>query len=76
MKEMFYLATHSTHFKYGYMVSDIIMVKDHSYSERGNPLPPLHVLLLPIGSKGSFISTDRIAHTTACVTPVVEYWME
>ena len=31
-KEMFYLTTHSTHFIYGYMTSDIIMVKDHSDS--------------------------------------------
>ena len=30
------------------------MVKDHSDSERGNPLPP-HRLLLSINSKGSFI---------------------
>ena len=30
------------------------MVKDHSDSERGNPLPP-HGLLFPISSKGSFI---------------------
>ena len=30
------------------------MVKDHSDSERGNPLPP-HRLLFPINSKGSFI---------------------
>ena len=30
------------------------MVKDHSDSERGNPLPP-HGLLFPINSKGSFI---------------------
>ena len=29
------------------------MVKDHSGSERGNPLPP-HGLLFPISSKGSF----------------------
>ena len=45
---MFYLTTHSTHFIYGYMV------KDHSDSEKGNPLPP-HRLLFPISSKGSFI---------------------
>ena len=45
-KEMFYLTTHSTHFIYGYMASDIIMVKDHSDSERGNLLPP-HGLLFP-----------------------------
>ena len=45
---MFYLTTHSTYFIYGYMV------KDHSASERGYPLPP-HGLLFPINSKGSFI---------------------
>ena len=64
---MFYLTTHSTHFIYGYMASD------HSDSERGNPLPP-HRILFPINSKGYFICTiptDRIAHTTAFVTPVV-----
>ena len=32
------------------------MVKDHSNSERGNPLPP-HGLLFPISSKGYFICT-------------------
>ena len=31
------------------------MVKDHSDSERGNPLPP-HMLLFSISSKGSFIN--------------------
>ena len=54
------------------------MVKDHSNSERGNLLPP-HRLLLSINSKGYFICnipTDRIAHTTAFVTPVVEHWQE
>ena len=49
------------------------MVKDHSDSEKGNPLPP-HRLLLSISSKGSFICT--IPHTTAFVTPVVEHWLE
>ena len=53
------------------------MVKDHSDSEKGNPLPPPR-LLFPINSKGYFICTipDRIAHTTAFVTPVVEDWLE
>ena len=53
------------------------MVKDHSDSEKGNPLPP-HRLLLSINGKGSFICTnpDRITHTTAFVTPVVEHWLE
>ena len=32
------------------------MVKDHSDSVKGNPLPP-HRLLLSINSKGSFICT-------------------
>ena len=54
------------------------MVKDHSDSERGNPLLP-HGLLFPINSKGSFICTiptDRITHTTAFVKPVMEHWLE
>ena len=56
---MFYLTTHSTHFIYGYDIGH--MVKDHSDSERGNPMPP-HRL-------GSFICIipDRIIHTTAFV---------
>ena len=33
------------------------MVKDHSDSEKGNPLLPPHGLLLSINSKGSFICT-------------------
>ena len=52
------------------------MVKDHSDSERGNPLPP-HGLLFLINSKNYFYMhnpIDRIAHTTAFVTPVVEHW--
>ena len=75
-KEMFYLTTHSTHFILRlYGVGH--MVKDHSDSERGNPLPP-HVLLIPINSKGSFICTipHTIAHTTAFDTPVKEHWLE
>ena len=43
------------------------MVKDHSDSERGNPL-------LPHGPQGFFYMhhpTDRITHTTAFVTPVM-----
>ena len=54
------------------------MVKDHSDSERGNPLPP-HGLFFSINSKGYFYMhhpTYRITHTTAFVTPVVEHWLE
>ena len=74
-RKMFYLTMLSTHFIYRYSVR--YMVKDHSASERGNPLPP-HTLLFPISSKGSFICIirQRIAHTTAFVTPVVEHWVE
>ena len=54
-KEMFYLTTHSTHFIYGYMASNI-WLDYHSDSDKGNPLPP-HRLLFPINSKGSFICT-------------------
>ena len=53
------------------------MVKDHSDSEKGNPLPP-HRLLIDY-QQGFFYmhhSTDRITHTTAFVTPVVEHWLE
>ena len=51
-KEMFYLTTHSTHFIYGYMASD--MWKRTTQIARGNPLPP-HGLLFPISIKDSFV---------------------
>ena len=65
---MFYLTTHSTHFiLWLYDVGHL--VKDHSDRDRGNPLPP----------HGFFYMhhpTDRIAYTTAFVTPVMEHWLE
>ena len=70
---MFYLTTHSTHFIYGYMASDIIMVKDHSDSERGNMG---YYFRLTARLFYMHHPTDRIAHTTAFVTPVVEHWLE
>ena len=39
------------------------MVKDHSDSERGNPLPP-HELRFPISSKGSLICITHIQDNT------------
>ena len=45
------------------------MVKDHSDSERENPLPP----------KGFFYmhhAKYRIAHTIAFDTSIVEHWLE
>ena len=55
------------------------MVKDHSDSEIGNSLPPLHEMLFLINSKGIVYMhhpTDRISHTTAFGIPVVEHWLE
>ena len=86
---MFYLMTYSTHFLYrkegNVLFNDTLntfylwlygfshMVKYHTYSKRGNPLPP-HGLLFLINSKGSFLYTipDRIAFGT----PVVEHWLD
>ena len=73
---MFYLTTHSSHFIYGYMASDIWLstiqiVREETrcrhmgYSFR---LAARVLLYAP--------SNDRIAHTTAFVTPVVEHWLE
>ena len=51
---------------------------DYSDNEIGNLLPPLHGLLFPISSKGFYMHhpTDRIAHTTVFVTPVMGHWLE
>ena len=54
------------------------MVKDHSDSEKGNLLPP-HGYSFRLTARGLFYMhhpTDRIAHTTAFVTPVVDHWLE
>ena len=45
------------------------MVKDHSGSEKGNLLSPHRFFYM-------HHPTDRITHTTAFVTPVVEHWLE
>ena len=48
---MFYLTTYSTYFISGWAYNGVgHMVKDHSDSERGDPLPP-HGLNFPISSK-------------------------
>ena len=47
------------------------MVEDQLESDRGNPLPPHW-------QQGLFYMhrpTDRISHTTAFVTPVVDHWL-
>ena len=54
-RNFFYLMTHSNTF-YLWLYGISYMVKDHSDSERGNPMSP-HGLLFLISSKGSFICT-------------------
>ena len=54
------------------------MVKNHKDIERGNPLPPLHGILFDY-QQGIFYMhhpTDRIAHTTALVTPAVNHYID
>ena len=65
-KEMFYLTTHSTHFIYGYMASDIWL--------RTIMLVRKETRCRHIGFFYMHHPTDRIAHTTAFVTPVVEHY--
>ena len=72
---MFYLTTHSTHFIYGYMVSDIwlrtilIVRKETRCCHIGYSYQLTARVLL-------YAPSHRIAHTTAFVTPVVEHWLE
>ena len=64
---MFYLTTHSTHFMYSYMASDIWLrtfLIGYSFRLTARALFYMHH------------PTDRIAHTTASVTRVVEHWLE
>ena len=75
-REMFYLTTHSTHFIYGYMASDIwlrtiLIVRKETCCR--------HIGYSYRLTQGFFYMhhpTDRITHTTAFVTPVVEHWLE
>ena len=76
-KEMFYFTTHSTHL-FTVIWSQTYDIKDPLDSERGNPLPP-HRLNLSNYQQGFFYMhypRDRITHTMAFITPVVEHWLE
>ena len=73
-RELFYLMTHTTYFIYG--VGQ--MVKDHWVREETCCCHYMGYYFL-ISSKGFFYMhhpIDRITHTTAFVTPVVEHWLE
>ena len=53
-KERYLLFNDALNTFYLQLYGVLLMVNDHSDSERGNPLPP-HGLLFPISSKGYFI---------------------
>ena len=75
-KEMFYLTMHSTHFIYGYMASDIwlrtiLIVRKETHCRHIG-----YSFRLTARFFYMHHPTDRIAHTTAFVTPVVVHWLE
>ena len=76
-REMFYLTTHSTHFIYGYMASDIwlrtilIVRKETRCRHIGYSFRLAARVILYAPSH-----RQEITHTTAFVTPVVEHWLE
>ena len=68
---MFYLTMHSTHFNDGYMATD------HSDSKRKSAAATWVTLFSMSGMAYCMHhSTDRIAHTTVFVKPVVEHWLQ
>ena len=54
------------------------MVNDFGDNKRRNPLLPQYRLLFSIGNNGFYMHhpTDKIAHSTAFVIPITEYWLE
>ena len=71
-KEMFYLTTYSTHFNYGYMAWHV--VKDHSDRREETCCRRIgYSFWLAARVFYMHHPTDRIIHTTAFVTPVVEH---
>ena len=72
-EKMFHLTTHSTHFIYGYMASDIwlrtiLIVRKETRCRHIGYSYRLTARVLLYDHP-----TDRITHTTAFVTPVVEH---
>ena len=51
------------------------MVKDHSDSERVNPLPP-HGLLFRLAARVLLYASSHRQGNTDRVTPVVGHWLE
>ena len=55
------------------------MVKDHSVGEKGKLTVSTKWATLSKSQQGIFYMhhpTDRIVHTTAFITPVVEHWLK
>ena len=74
---MDYLMTNSTHFIYGYMASNIIMVNNYLHNESIKRFP--HFMgFSRISSEGFFYKHHhiRIVHTTAFVKTVLEHWLD
>ena len=72
---MFYLRTHSTHFSYGYMASDIWYMTIQIAGEEAHCRHYMGYSFR-LAARVLLYAPDRIAHTTAFVTPVVEHWVE
>ena len=51
------------------------MVKDHSDSERGNPLPP-HRHSFRIAARVLLYASSHRQNSTAFIVPVAEHWLE
>ena len=75
-KEIFYLTTHSTHFIYGYMASDIWLMTTQIVREETRCCHMGYSFRLAGRVLLYAPPHDRIAHTTAFVTLVVEHWLE
>ena len=73
---MFYLTTYSTHFIYGYMTTDIWYRTTQIAREKTRCRHMGYSFRLAARFFYMHHPTDRITHTTAFVTPVVEYWLE
>ena len=74
---MFYLTTHSTHFIYGYMAS-YIWLRTIQIEREETRCRHYIGYSFRLTARGFYMlhPTDRIAHTTVFITPVVEHWLE
>ena len=71
---MFYLATHSTHFIYGYITSDIWQMTTQIVREETHCRHIGYAFRLAARVLLYAHPTYRLAHTTSFVSPVVKYY--